>query len=425
MTEGYGGGAMSKNSRTLSILVKLWENFALTLFLVSALSLSISAQAAVTYDGNAASFTGTPGGASITASVTLGAGTNRIFIVTVRATSSFTPLVYFGSQPMIQIRSDSLGNPTSVMFYLLGPPTTATTLYVWGSGGYYNPIDVTYFSYQGVDQTTPGVTNNGVITGSFSGSGPSTLTMSATVGVSTSSIVYMNSLNTGGNPASTGYSSSTGTTRHSHSQSLNSNNVNFGFGDYAPGTTSAVNVPQTWATAANGSQWLAQWFELRVAAPVGTSTDTPSVTPTSTPTVTPTSTRTVTPSATPTFSASPTPSMPLVKTSNLANATIGDTITFCIAYTNNSSATQTIKVWDTISSFLTYIACNNSCTKSGSVVSWSVAGVAAGGTGSVCFWGTVNGYPFMPELMQVQVAALRDEDLEFLFAPIFSRERED
>lgn len=157
----------------------------------------------------------------------------------------------------------------------------------------------------------------------------------------------------------------------------------------------------------------------------GTATNTPSVTPSATRTATPTATRTVTPSATPTFSASPTPSMPLVKTSNLSNATIGDTITFCIAYTNDSGATQTIKVWDTISSFLTYIACNNSCAKSGSVVSWSVASVAAGGSGSVCFWGTVNGYPFMPELMQVQTAALRQEDLDQLFAPLFSKERED
>ena len=422
---------MSKSSRALYILSKLWENFALTLVMVSAFALSVPARAAVTYDGNAASYTGTPGGGSITASVTLGAGTNRIFIVTVRATSSFTPLVYFGAQQMTQIRSDSLGNPTSAMFYLLAPPTTLTTLYVWGSGGYFNPIDVTYFSYQGVDQTTPGVTNNGVITGSYGGSGPATLSMSVTLGQSTSTAVYMNTLNTGGNPAATGYSSTTGSTRYSHTQSLNSNNENFGFGDYAPGTTSAVSVPQTWATATNGSQWLAQWFELRVAAPVGTSTNTPTVTPSYTRTITPsnTPTPTLTVTATPTFTrtstVSPTPAMPLVKTSNLANATIGDTITFCIAYTNDSGATQTIKVWDTVSSFLTYIACNNACTHAGSLVSWSVAGVAAGGSGSVCFWGTVNGYPFMPELMQVQTAAIRQEDLEYLFAPLFSKERAD
>ncbi len=44
---------------------------------------------------------------------------------------------------------------------------------------------------------------------------------------------------------------------------------------------------------------------------------------------------------------------------------------------------------------------------------------------SVCFWGTVNGYPYMPELLQPQVAMLRQEDLEFLFGSLAAKERAD
>jgi len=107
--------------------------------------------------------------------------------------------------------------------------------------------------------------------------------------------------------------------------------------------------------------------------------------------------------------------MGLTKTSNVSQATIGDTITFCITYKNDSSATKTISIWDSLSAFVTYVGCDSSCSRSGQLVSWSIAGVAVNGTGTVCVWGTVNGYPWLPELLKQRYAVGRREDLEFLF----------
>lgn len=147
-----------------------------------------------------------------------------------------------------------------------------------------------------------------------------------------------------------------------------------------------------------------------------TSTATSTITPTASPTATATPTRTASPSPSP----SPTPKMQLTKTSNLSTATVGDTITFCLFYSNDSSAVATINVWDTVSTFLTYVGCNSGCTPPGGpggVVSWSITGVPAlTGSGSVCFWGTVNGYPFMPELLETPTKLARREDLELLFS---------
>ena len=100
------------------------------------------------------------------------------------------------------------------------------------------------------------------------------------------------------------------------------------------------------------------------------------------------------PSATPTPSPSltPTPRMPLVKTVNVSQATLGDTLTFCIQWTNDSSATQTLNIWDSLSAALGYLGCSDACSASGQLLRWTFS-APAGAAGQVCAWAVITGYP--------------------------------
>ena len=123
--------------------------------------------------------------------------------------------------------------------------------------------------------------------------------------------------------------------------------------------------------------------------------------------------------ASPTPTTTPTPAMQLVKSMSVAGAALGDTVTYCLAWTNNAAAAQTFDVWDTISTYISYLGCISGCAKAGNVVSWTIVGAAPGASGSVCFWGTVNGYPWHLEPLE-DALALRprgaDEALYFAFA---------
>lgn len=103
-----------------------------------------------------------------------------------------------------------------------------------------------------------------------------------------------------------------------------------------------------------------------------------------------TPTPTASPSATP--SPTPTPAMALVKTVNVAQATIGDTITYCLAWSNGSNSTVPYRIWDSVPSVISYQGCSLGCAVSAGVVSWNFS-ANAGTSGSLCFWGTVSGYP--------------------------------
>jgi hypothetical protein len=137
-------------------------------------------------------------------------------------------------------------------------------------------------------------------------------------------------------------------------------------------------------------------------SPAPTATGTPSFTVSPTPSNSPPLTSTPTPTTspnwtatlTPALSATPTatPRMALVKSASVASASIGDTITFCLAWQNDSSAGQTMQIWDTVAATLTYLGCDHGCSQSGSLVSWSFAS-AANSSGSACFWAKVSGYP--------------------------------
>jgi hypothetical protein len=94
--------------------------------------------------------------------------------------------------------------------------------------------------------------------------------------------------------------------------------------------------------------------------------------------------------------------------------TIGSTITYTIHWTNDSGSTTTINIWDTVDAALTYAGCDNSCSYSAGLVSWSLAGRTAGSSGDVQFWAVVTGYPFWPiERPYLYAVLWRDEKLLF------------
>ena len=98
------------------------------------------------------------------------------------------------------------------------------------------------------------------------------------------------------------------------------------------------------------------------------------------------------PTVTPTSTISPTPVLPLVKSSNVSVAAVGDTITFCIAWTNDSNQFLTRTFYDDLVTELTYVGGDAGCSVSGQLVTCSFP-AAAGASGSQCFWAVVNSAP--------------------------------
>ncbi len=116
----------------------------------------------------------------------------------------------------------------------------------------------------------------------------------------------------------------------------------------------------------------------------------------------------------------PTAVMPLSKSANVAVATIGDTITYTISWANDSTATAAVKIWDTLWTNLTYLGCSNACTSSPPLVSWSFS-ATSNTAGTVQVWARVNGYPWIPELLQgpkIAIEKIKLEDLYLAAAPL-------
>ena len=82
------------------------------------------------------------------------------------------------------------------------------------------------------------------------------------------------------------------------------------------------------------------------------------------------------------------------KSASALSVCVGDIVTFCITATNTGSSAHTFNIWDTVPSGLTYSGCDNSCTQSGGVVSWTVTSLAASGAATRCYWASVNALPF-------------------------------
>jgi len=83
------------------------------------------------------------------------------------------------------------------------------------------------------------------------------------------------------------------------------------------------------------------------------------------------------------------------KSASPMDAYVGDTITYCITYTNNTGASQAFNVWDTVPAVMTYVGCNGCSVNyygSTTVVYWPIT--AADGTyGTLCFWARITSYP--------------------------------
>jgi uncharacterized repeat protein (TIGR01451 family) len=100
-----------------------------------------------------------------------------------------------------------------------------------------------------------------------------------------------------------------------------------------------------------------------------------------------------TPSPSVTPSPTPTPLMAVVKSASASSVTLGDTLTYCVSWQNDSSASAHIVFWDTLSPVISYQGCSNGCSHVGQVVTWDLGSQAPGSAGSACAWGVVSGYP--------------------------------
>ena len=288
-------------------------------------------------------------GAGPGASYTVPAGTSEMLFIRLETNSATVPsgVVYSGlSMTLADSQTLAVGGLMQT-WYLLSPPTgvaralSVTTTDTF-SGNTYN-ISATVYS--GVNQTTP-IGNKSFVQNASA--------ITWTNGLTTGTV---NSLIDQFDEVDGAYGSFTVGAAETNF-SLVSGCCNPVAGAYQSAPTAVLyNFTSTFDSAKSGAS---EMMEIKGSCPVPTAT--------------------------------PTPRFPLTKTSSLATVNLGDTLTFCVNWTNDASSTQTIVAWDTVSSYITYQSCNGSCSKSGNVVSWSNS-VAAGGSGSGCFWGVVSSYP--------------------------------
>jgi uncharacterized repeat protein (TIGR01451 family) len=99
----------------------------------------------------------------------------------------------------------------------------------------------------------------------------------------------------------------------------------------------------------------------------------------------------------------------LVKSINKNIFTLGETVTYCIAWSNTGTAAVNISIWDTLDPVLTYVGSDNAGFATGQVVRWNLGSQAANSSGSVCVWAFINAYPAMPPW--------RDRASELAFGP--------
>jgi len=88
--------------------------------------------------------------------------------------------------------------------------------------------------------------------------------------------------------------------------------------------------------------------------------------------------------------------MALSKSANVSTAVFGSTITFTLAYTNDSAAMVNITITDSVPATLTFMGADKGGSYSAGVVTWTISNVPSYGTGTVNMWGTVSGYPMLP-----------------------------
>ena len=279
------------------------------------------------------------------------AGTDRILIV--RAlyenglANPFVPFATYNTLPMTLLRSDNAAGLAAHVFYLINPPVGNFNVQITGGGAARQRIEA--FSYSGVDQTTPIGNHNGA-TGNDAGA-PYVSTVPFTPTSTASRVVILDWWQ--GNAGGTGYTPSHGTARNSGALAMWQWHHS-GFSDWNPPSTAGVSLTQTWS--AGGTQWTSQAFELMPALP-------------------------------------PAGPITLTKSSNVTTIAVGETLTYCLAWSNGDNTANPIVIWDTVPSVMNYQGCNTGCTFSGGLVNWNLGSQAAFSSGSVCFWGVITGVP--------------------------------
>lgn len=180
----------------------------------------------------------------------------------------------------------------------------------------------------------------------------------------------------------------------------------------SPTITQTWTVSQTWTPHAGKSE---------------------TYTPTITKTWTLTSTRTWTVSCTLTF----TPSITLTATATITTTWVtainisksedktqvpmGDTVQYCITFTNVGGSFATFDIWDTIPDVTNFLWCTDGCTapSSGSqgstyVVDWHLTAVPPGTSGTVCMWVQLARWPYYrPENLKEYFAGLKHRFMSY------------
>lgn len=330
---------------------------------------------------------------SASATLTLGAsGANSLLIVVIDAVTNFSaPVISYNGLSMTALGATvAFGTIFRRVYYITHPVSgqtlsiangAPTTLNTGGSVSW----QYQWLTYSGVSELAPfGTTDISAGHSQISSSGsPVSVAFSFTPSSAGSTILQMGRIQ--GSTCSTSYASVNGTVRRSiQQQNFGGAAAGWAFSDYAPGSTSAFSLSQSWNPAFCSSTFYAWGIELLPVGPAPTATSTVTLT------VTPS------PSSTPTPSMTATPGLPLSKSINVSVADFGDTITYNLTYTNDSSGTVTMVIWDTIPSQIGFVGCDNACSQNGGLVSWALSGVPAGASGTVKFWGSINAYPWLP-----------------------------
>src|SRR5665213_1416366 len=315
----------------------VWRHFLLALLPAFVAGfLACPAHAAIVY-GNDAHYVN-PGFVSVTSvALTLGqSGNGSTLLVVIGAENSPGALtVTYDSVTMTLRGSASTGWVTPSFFdvYSVSNPVSGQNLDISGASA-LSPFSFMWFTYGGVSSVNPignvSITANTLIT-SNAGTVQSNSFL-FTPSVATSTIIeYMAFAQNSGLPAVAGmtYAVTNGSVRRSLTATANSHVTGGGFGDYAPGSTTAFSLGESVNPNFNAFGGMLWGIELLPSAPTATPTFTVSPTSTATPTftVSPTKTMTQTFTVSPTFTKSATPT---------------DTETFTVSPT--STMTQTFSV---------------------------------------------------------------------------------
>ncbi len=200
----------------------------------------------------------------------------------------------------------------------------------------------------------------------------------------------------------------TSTNTHTHTAT----NTYTASNTYTPGgpTDTASNTPTFTNTFTRTNTFTNTFTNTRTfththtATSTHTNTHTASDTNTATNTATDTATNTATFTNTHTFTATSTPydRVELHKSVSQTEALIGDTLQYCITFTNVGAVVTDLVIWDTIPYEVDFLFCQGSvcstypATVNGlptTVIQWEINGLEVGVSGSVCFLVRVARFP--------------------------------